>query len=277
TAAPQPTNPPPTARPTSIPSLTPTLTLTPLPVGEGLGVRAGPTQPFAPDCVETKGAVTNHNHHSKTLGYSLFYDIYLPACYEATGDFYPVLYLLHGKSFVEDEWRRLGADEAADELIAAGRAPPFIIVMPRGGANSYFGDGLIDDLMPYVETTYRIRRDRADRAIGGLSRGAGWAIYLGLSRPDLFGAIGAHSPAIQYIHAPQIDNLLDTLPPDKIPRIWIDIGDQDSLIGNTRWFMALLDERRIPYTFHTYPGKHEEVYWSAHVREYIQFYAEAWK
>lgn len=235
-----------------------------------------PTQPLAPDCTETKGTVTNHNYHAYALGYSLFYNVYLPPCYDQSGDEYPVLYLLHGKSFIEDQWDRLGADEAADELIAAGDAAPFIMIMPRGGANPYFGQGLVKDLMPYVETAYRIRRDRAHRAIGGLSRGAGWALYLGLSHPDLFGTIGAHSPAILRIHAPEMDNLLDALPPDESPRLALDIGDKDSLITNTEWFTEMLDERGIPYAFNLYPGQHDEAYWSAHVRDYIRFYAGGW-
>jgi enterochelin esterase-like enzyme len=246
----------------------PTATRTPSPVV--------PTVPFVPDCTDTRGTVSNYNYHAYTLGYSLFYDVYLPPCYEASGDYYPVIYLMHGQAFIEDQWDRLGANEAADALIAAGEAPPFIMIMPRGGANSYFGQGLVKDLIPYVETTYRIQRDREHRAIGGLSRGAGWAIYLGLLHPDLFSAIGGHSPAVQFIHAPQIDNLLDDLPEDQIPRIWLDIGDTDSLMYNTEWFMEMLDERGIPFHFELNEGRHEEAYWSEHVRDYIQFYTEAW-
>jgi enterochelin esterase-like enzyme len=235
-----------------------------------------PTVPIPPDCVATRGSVQNYNYHAYSLGYSLFYDVYLPPCYEETGDSYPVIYLLHGQAFIEDQWDRLGADEAADSLIAAGRVRPFIMIMPRGGANPYFGQGLVDDLMPYVETTYRIQRDRQHRAIGGLSRGAGWAIYLGLKHPDLFSAIGGHSPAVQFIHAPEIDNLLDDLPDDQIPRIWLDIGDTDSLLYNTEWLIEMLDERDMDYQFQLNPGRHEEAYWALHVREYIQFYAESW-
>jgi enterochelin esterase-like enzyme len=258
------------------PSVTPAPTATPLPVPTRTPQVAVPTAPVAPDCTETHGNVTNHNYHAFTLGYSLFYDVYLPPCYDSSGDYYPVLYLLHGQAFIEDQWDRLGADEAADELIDSGQVAPFIMIMPRGGANPYFGDGLIKDLMPHVETEYRILRDRDHRAIGGLSRGGGWAIFLGLKYPNLFSIIGGHSPAIQYIHAPEIDNLLDDLPANEIPRIWLDIGDNDSLISNTEWFMALLDERSLPYTFHTFPGRHEEAYWSSHVQEYLLFYAGSW-
>ena len=237
---------------------------------------AAPTQAFAPECSERNGTVTNHNYHAYTLGYSLFYNIYLPPCYQATDEEYPVVYLLHGKAFIEDQWIRLGAAHVADGLIAAGDVPPFLMIMPRGGANSYFGQGLVKDLMPYVETTYRIRRDRDHRALGGLSRGAGWAIYLGLLHPDLFGAVGAHSPAILFIHAPDIDNLLDALPAETTPRLALDIGDEDSLITNAEWFTDMLDERDIPYAFNLYPGRHEEVYWSAHMRDYLLYYAGGW-
>ena len=268
--------PPSSTAPLPTATFPPTLTPRPLPTRTPQVTVQAPTAPVAPDCAETHGSVTNHNYHAFTLGYSLFYDVYLPPCYDATGDTYPVLYLMHGQAFIEDQWVRLGADGAADALIAGGDAPPFIMIMPRGGANPYFGQGLLADLMPYVETEYRIQGDRAHRAIGGLSRGGGWAIYLGLAHPDLFGAFGGHSPAIQYIHASEIDDLLDELPADEVPRIWLDIGDNDSLIYNTEWFTDMLDERGIAYAFNLYPGRHEETYWSEHIQDYLLFYAGSW-
>ena len=150
------------AVPTPAPTGTATAAFTPTPQPSPSPAQrvVVPTVPIPPDCTDTRGSVSNHNYHAFTLGYSLFYDVYLPPCYEVSGEYYPVLYLMHGQAFIEDQWDRLGADEAADSLIATGKVPPFIMIMPRGGANSYFGEGLVKDLMPFVESEYRIRQEK---------------------------------------------------------------------------------------------------------------------
>src|SRR5574338_782401 len=107
------------------------------------------------------------------------FKIYLPPCYGEQPDLrYPVLYLLHGQTYTDDQWVRLGAVRIADQLILSGQAPPFLMVFPDDrywnlppGAG--FGDRLLDDLLPYVDATYRTLPDRAHRALGGLSRGGG--------------------------------------------------------------------------------------------------------
>jgi enterochelin esterase-like enzyme len=114
---------------------------------------------------------------------------------------YPVLYMLHGQSFNNDQWDRLGMDEAADRLISSGEIAPFIIVFPQECAyledthTSNYGDAVLTELLPWVESHFPVQADPAHRAIGGLSRGAGWALRLGLSHPEQFGSIGMHSLA----------------------------------------------------------------------------------
>ena len=112
-----------------------------------------------------------------------------------------MLYLLHGQTFEDDQWVRLGAATVADNLIHRGEAPPFIIVFPD---DRYWnlpparlsGERLIDEIIPYIDKTYRTRAERQYRALGGLSRGGGWAVHHLLTRYDLFGMIGLHSPVI---------------------------------------------------------------------------------
>jgi hypothetical protein len=130
------------------------------------------------------------------------YRIYLPPCYtEQTEKRYPVLYLLHGQTYTSDQWIRLGAVDALDQLILSGASQPFIIVFPDDRywnleAGPGFGDRLVNELIPYIDETYRTIPVRGQRAIGGLSRGAGWALRLGLTRWDLFNIIGLHSLAV---------------------------------------------------------------------------------
>ena len=109
--------------------------------------------------------------------------VYLPPCYDQmTDERYPVLYLLHGQTYTDDQWVNLGAPAAADKLIHAGDAPPFIIVFPDDRywnlpPGDGFGDRLIHVIIPFIDQNYRTLTDRDHRALGGLSRGGGWAVH----------------------------------------------------------------------------------------------------
>jgi enterochelin esterase-like enzyme len=208
--------------------------------------------------------------------------IYLPPCYdEKTEQRYPVLYLLHGQTYTDDQWVRIGAATAADELIVSGASAPFFIVFPDDrywnlppGAG--FGGRLVEDLIPYVDANYRTLPDRDHRAIGGLSRGAGWALRLGLRHWDLFGSIGLHSLAVLQSDASEIRKWLAEIPPGSPPRIFMDIGDNDPELNMASRVEAQFNQAGLPHEWHLYGGAHTEEYWSAHVQEYLQWYAEGW-
>jgi enterochelin esterase-like enzyme len=206
--------------------------------------------------------------------------IYLPPCYEeVTEERYPVLYLLHGQGSQDDQWVRLGMVVAADNLIHSGEAPPFIMVFPDDRywnlpPGEGFGDRLIHEIIPFVEQNYRTQADRDHRLLGGLSRGAGWAIRYTLTRHDLFGTVGMHSPVIFNDDAAILSRLVDAVPSNAWPRLWIDAGDRDGDLGTTRRFEALLSDRGIPHEWHLFSGDHTDQYWQAHVLEYLRWYVE---
>jgi enterochelin esterase-like enzyme len=125
---------------------------------------------------------------------------------------YPVLYLQHGAGEDETGWIRQGhANFILDNLIAAGKARPMIIVMEKGYATragapagpvgkgkfdfSVFEDVVVKDLIPLIDAAYRTIPHREQRAIAGLSMGAGQAMRIGLAHLDTFSAIGAFSGA----------------------------------------------------------------------------------
>ncbi len=264
TPAPTPTPLPPTA------SLTPTQTLTPSPT------------PLA--CWGNPGRLEHSSLSSDLLRLPMEYSVYLPPCYdEQLERRYPVLYLIHGQNYNNDQWDRLGADETADRLIASREVVPFLIVMARDRSwaqptEDNFGRVLADELIPSIDLDYRTLPGREQRAVGGLSRGAGWAVHLGLSRWQLFGAIGAHSLPVFWTDTAHIRTWLDEIPPAALPRIYLDIGDKDrlSIMESAVWFENLLNEEGIPHEWHLYPGYHEEAYWEAHVEEYLRWYAAGW-
>ncbi len=215
---------------------------------------------------------------------ALHYRIYLPPCYDHQAEWrYPVLYLLHGQTYQDDQWDRLGVDEAADELIAAGEIPPLLIVMPREEDtvsmpfDNPFDEILIEGLIPDIDATYRTRGERSYRAIGGLSRGGNWAVHLGLSRWQYFGSIGAHSaPTFVTDGSSKIRAWLEQIPAEDYPRIYLDSGQGDRWLESTLRFEALLTEEGIPHEWHLFSGAHDESYWAAHVEVYLRWYASAW-
>jgi enterochelin esterase-like enzyme len=208
--------------------------------------------------------------------------IYLPPCYaEQTDKRYPVLYLLHGQTYTADQWIRLGTVEAVNSLILEGETMPFMIVFPDDHywnlpAGATFGRRLADDLVPFIDQTYRTLPDPRYRAIGGMSRGAGWALQLGLTRPDLFSAIGLHSLAVFQRDASKVDDWISVIPPDSRPAVFMDIGEDDRELKSVQQIEAQFTQLDVAHEWHLYSGGHTEEYWSAHVEEYLRWYAEQW-
>lgn len=210
------------------------------------------------------------------------FQIYLPPCYDETPDQrYPVLYLLHGQTYTDDQWIRLGAARVADELTISGESRPFIIVFPD---NRYwnqqseleFGNRLVNDLIPYIDSTYRTLPDRNHRAIGGMSRGAGWSLRIGLTQWKLFGAIGLHSLAVLQKDGSKINGWVEAIPASSRPQIFMDIGDADQELASAQRVESLFSEAGILHEWHLYGGAHTEDYWSAHIEEYMSWYAGQW-
>ena len=246
-----------TARPTppAVPSITPVSCITlPGQVGQGAVPDTKPSQQFL---------------------------IYLPPCYDRdTAQRYPVLYLLHGQTYTDDQWIALGAPTAADNLIQGGQAPPFIIVFPDDRywnlpPGDTFGDRFVRDIIPYIDRTYRTLTDRDHRAVGGLSRGGGWGVHLLLTRYDLFGTVGLHSPVIFNDDAAVLERLVAAVPTNAWPRLWLDAGDRDGDLGKIRAFEDMLTHYEAPHEWHLYSGDHTNSYWQKHVTQYLQWYAES--
>jgi enterochelin esterase-like enzyme len=249
-------------------TLTPALSATPTPLA----------------CWREGGRIESASLRTDDLPLPLEYTVYLPPCYDQQPERrYPALYLIHGQNYNNDQWDRLGADEAADTLIASGEVAPFIIVMPRDRSwdqptEDLFGQVVAEELVPEIDRRYRTLAERQQRAVGGLSRGAGWAVHLGLSYWELFSAIGGHSLPVFWTDTGKIRGWLAEIPPDQLPRIYLDIGEKDrpQILASARWFEDLLTELGIPHEWYLFTGYHEEAYWQAHVADYLRWYARDW-
>jgi enterochelin esterase-like enzyme len=237
-----------------------------------------------PVCTEQGGNFEFGSLKTERLGLPMDFRIYLPRCYKLEIDkSYPVLYLFHGQGFTDEQWDRIGADETADLLINMEEIPALIIVMPHeryGGQpnESSFGQVVVEELVPYIDEAYRTIADHKHRAVGGLSRGGGWAIHFGLRYWETFGALGGHSPAVFFSDAEQMRSVIDTIPKDAYPRIYLDIGERDrpEILRAAIWFEQLLNDKGVPHEWHLFSGYHNEDYWKAHMAQYLRWYAQSW-
>jgi enterochelin esterase-like enzyme len=266
------------------PTPTPTLTPLPLPSTFSHPRLATPLSPTPTEsCLSMPGQLVKGVINTTLLDKPMTYIVYLPPCYTQEEERrYPVLYLLHGQDNHEDQWIRLGVSAAMDKLITARDVSPFIIVFPYDPSHKqppdyHFEDVFLQSFIPEIDKSYRTLPDAAHRAVGGLSRGGAWALHLGIHHPDVFGSIGAHSPAIFYSDSNSLPRLVDEIPSEKLPRIFIDIGDGDSEMEAVESFENYLIMHNIPHEWHEYIGYHEEKYWAAHVDEYLRWYAKSWK
>ncbi|MEA4909905.1 MAG: esterase family protein [Chloroflexi bacterium] len=268
-------DPPATATPTPLQPVLPTLTFTPVPT---------PTltpEPSPTACREMRGSVQRLELETEQLSRPLAFRLYLPPCYDAgRSGGYPLLILLHGQSASDELWDSLGADETADALITAGQAAPFLIAMPyeeyylMDMRQSTFPDAIVQSLVPWIDAHYNTCAQRECRAIGGISRGAIWAVRLGFMHWDVFSIVGAHSYPGNYYN---FSAWLQDIPQDAVPRVYADIGQWDPYVEDATQLNALLEGYDIPHEWHLNPGTHNEEYWSSHVEEYLRWYTSTWK
>lgn len=290
--APQPTpqiiiiTPPPSPTPES--TATPTATRTPLPTATP-DVTATAT-PF-PCQSESGTMIAFDEFRSPTAGENLRYRVYLPPCYLETQKRYPYVILLHGQAATEKQWDSLGIDEALDQGIRLGALAPMILVMPYTGSianqdafppDPSYETVILEELAPAIERDFCTWNERAYRAIGGISRGGFWAYSIALRHPDVFGVVGGHSAAFDENNAPAANNPLDLalnapFLSEAGLRMYLDNAASDLVGEGQELFSSRLSSRGIPHTYVIHPiGDHSDAYWSAHVSEYLVFYARTW-
>lgn len=235
-----------------------------------------------PACREASGKTSRERIQSSILPGELDYTIYLPPCYtENVEERYPVIYLFHGISYTDTQWVDLGITRAADEMIRDGEIPPVILVFPynydwRQPDESQFGNAIAGSLVPAIDQTYRTVADRDHRAVGGLSRGAGWAVHLGLVHGDLFSRVGAHSLSVLRVDESHLDEWISEIPADQAPVFYLDAGKGDPELETIEKFAASLSQGGISSELHIQAGDHDESYWSAHARDYLAWYTADW-
>ena len=231
----------------------------------------------------SSGKVERYQIDSELMKGAFYFSVYFPPCYSPDRtDKYPVLYALHGQKFNDEMWIDLGMAEEIDRLVINGEVQPFLVVMPfeefyyRGADGNNFPVALKDEIIPWVEGTLNACSEKACRAIGGISRGASWAIRIGLTEWDFFGSVGSHSLPTFKGDIGNLPGWLDAIPFGEEPRIYLDTGRFDPEVKTAYRFEQILNENGIPHDWHMNEGHHNEEYWRAHMQEYIRWYADGW-
>ena len=234
-----------------------------------------------------RGTIEETTYESKTVGTTRKVTVYLPPQYDKTKK-YPVLYLLHGIGGDHKEWLQGVPGIIMDNLYAAKKAVPMIIVMPNGRALpndkaegdiysqkmqqgfANFERDLIDDLIPFIQSRYSTYTDQAHRAIAGLSMGGGQSLNFGLGNLNQFAYVGGFSSAPN-TKAPEqlIPDVEATKKQNKL--LWMVCGSDDFLMMFSARLKAFCDEKDVPCTLVEYPGgKHDFVVWKYGLYNFAQ-------
>lgn len=250
---------------------------------------------------------------SKILGMDRKYAIYLPPDYETSQRSYPVLYLLHGGGDDQTGWVQFGEVlTIADKAINEGKATAMIIVMPdantgtRGYSNNATGswryeDFFFQELMPYIEKTYRIKTEKRYRAISGLSMGGDGTFTYALHHPELFSSAcplsaGTGPLTIEdakkrlltgkekitdqqvtdFYNRQSVVTLVNNVPDSlkKSVRWFIDCGDDDFLYEGNSLVHIAMRKKEIPHEFRIRDGAHNWTYWRQALPVVLEFVSQ---
>lgn len=253
------------------------------------------------------GAVAAVTYYSKSLGKFRRMHVYTPPGYESGNGKYPVFYLLHGAGDSDEAWTSVGrAGFIFDNLIAAKKAKPMVVVMPAGHTRAFafgaragaatnsaaarppvdeFVQDFLNDLMPYAEKNYRVYADRQRRAIAGLSMGGSQSLNIAIPNLEKFGYVGVFSSGLigsfgggrgGATNAPagptweeRHQDALDNARLKKgLKLVWFATGKEDFLIETTRGTVAMLKKHGFDPVFNETPGAHTWINWRNYLNEF---------
>ncbi len=237
---------------------------------------------------------------SKSLSKFRRMHVYTPPGYETGEARYPVFYLLHGAGDSDDSWASVGrAGFILDNLIAAKKAKPMLLVMPAGHTSAFgfggrggagrppvdeFAQDFTGDIMPYVEKNYRVSAERQHRAIAGLSMGGAQTLnvaiphletfaYLGVYSSGVFGIAGGRGGAPKAKSGPTWEERNQTFLDDAdrkngLKLVWFATGKDDFLIQTSRATVEMLKKHKFDVVFNETTGGHTWINWRNYLIEF---------
>ncbi|HMG94012.1 MAG TPA: alpha/beta hydrolase-fold protein [Chryseolinea sp.] len=224
------------------------------------------------------GKIDTIKYSSKTVGATRKTLVYTPPGFSKKLK-YPVLYLLHGIGGDEKEWLKNGQPQVIlDNLYAAKRIEPMIVVLPNGRAMkddraignifdsakvqafATFEKDLLTDLIPFIEKNYPVHKDRDHRAIAGLSMGGGQSLNFGLTNLEKFAWIGGFSSAPN-TKTPEVLVPDPQKAKEQLKLLWVSCGVDDNLISFSERTHDYLEAHKVPHVFYVEPGAHDFKVW----------------
>jgi len=245
------------------------------------------------------GTVAHRWYDSPGLKMDRRITIYTPPGYENSTEKYPVLYLLHGAGGDEEAWITLGRTaQIMDNLIAQGKAKPMIVVMPNGnviqdaapgeGSAGFYKpqfmvpktmDGTYEasfpDIIKFVESNYRVKAEKANRAIAGLSMGGFHSLHISRYYPNTFDYVGLFSAAIlpnqdvSHEVYQNFDSTLKNQMENGYKLYWIGMGKTDFLYDSGKQYRVKLDSMGMKYTYRESEGGHIWRNWRIYLSEFL--------
>ena len=230
-------------------------------------------------------------YNSPTIGTTRRMFVYTPQGYVGSNQKYPVLYLLHGGGGDEDAWSNMGrACQILDNLIEQGKAVPMIVVMPNGNpgqqaaqtlllpektfdrsdpafANLYI-HSLVKDIVPYIESNYRVIADADHRAISGLSMGGGHTMAATNTYPGFFSWILPLSMGIG--EGVNNDAAFQAIKQAGYKLYWVACGTDDFVWESAKRLDAALTRNGLEHTFRVTSGGHTWSNWRIYLNEFAQ-------
>ena len=232
------------------------------------------------------GAIATVHYDSTAIPGGRRMHVYTPPGYENDTERLPVLYLLHGGGDSDDSWGTVGrAGAILDNLIAAGKTKPMIVVMPAGHTSTEFrltpgvrmghdafNDDLVKVVVPFIDAHYRTISDRDHRAISGLSMGGLQTLNVALSDAVDFGYVGVFSSGWfpNSLKEEEETDVTKYRASGKLFRLfWVDAGKYDIALQNSRATIAVLKKAGIDVEEHESGGFHAWNNW----RDYLHQFA----
>jgi enterochelin esterase family protein len=241
-------------------------------------------------------------YRSGTLGEPRRMHVYTPPGYEGGDAKYPVFYLLHGGGDEDSGWSTIGrAGFILDNLIAAKKAVPMLVVMPNGSLpppkdmparpapgetpspefraarekmQGRFTDELLKEVVPVVEKTYRVKTGRENRALAGLSMGGGQTLRVLVTHPEEFAYVGIWSAGLFGGNAEQWEKQHEEFLAAKdrvngaVKRLEIVVGDQDFALAGSKSLAELFQKRGVEHELRITGGGHTWINWRHYLNEF---------
>jgi enterochelin esterase-like enzyme len=232
-------------------------------------------------------------YNSNTLGMQRRMHVYTPPGYDAGEESYPVFYLLHGGGDEDSGWSTIGrAGFILDNLIAAKKAKPMLVVMPNGSLprpatasggkldpkemaalQDRFTNELMKDVVPHIEKNFRVEAGPAHRALAGLSMGGGQTTRVLLSQPGEFAHIAIWSAGLFGGDPAAFEKQNEAFFNDaervnkSVKLLNITVGDKDFALAGSKALSELFTKHGIKHELRVTGGGHTWINWRQYLNE----------